>query len=228
MKIDICIPAYNEERIIRESVLRVHEEVKKFASDWRIVVAENASIDNTADEAEAAGATVLRLSERGKVYAGISAAQGSDADIFGFIDADLSADPAEIGTLLVELEAGADVVIGSRLMRFERVRRGIFRTFTSKIFNILRRTIVGLNVSDTQCRLKIMNRRGAEVLAACTEKGWFFDMEFLARAERAGRIIKEVPVAWEEFRYSNRTSKLNVLTDGFASVRAMLRIRRKF
>lgn len=227
MCIDICIPAYNEEPIIAESVRSVSAALALIQNvEWRVLVAENGSFDKTAEYARLAGAHVLSLSERGKGAAIIAAGRSSSADIFGFIDADLSADPAYIAVLLEEIQNGADIAIGSRLLDRRNVKRSVFRTGTSLIFNILRRSLIGVKVSDTQCGLKLMTTQGLSLLTQCKETGWFLDMEFLARAELSSLKIKEVPVLWNEHHFEDRVSKLDVFRDGIEAIRAMFRIRK--
>lgn len=223
MRVEICVPAYNEEAIIAESVKTLQGVLKQFSSN--IVVVDNASRDETAARATDAGAAVLIVRTPGKGAAVITCAQGSDADVFGFIDADLSADPAHIPTFVRMISDGDyDVVIGSRLLDTSGVRRSMFRTVSSRAFNSFRKALLGIRVHDTQCGLKVMNARGRAVLALCEERGWFFDMEFLARAEKDGLKIREVPVHWDEHRFHGRKSKLRV-RDGFGALLAMVRIR---
>ena len=125
------------------------------------------------------------------------------------------------------MESGdCDIAIGSRLLDISKVYRGMVRTISSRVFNLARKFLVGIDAEDTQCGLKIMNSRGREVLSECAETGWFFDIEFLARASRAGLRIKEVPIRWDEYRFPERASKLNHFRDSIEALRAMLRIRR--
>ncbi len=227
MRLDLVIPAYNEEEIIFETVSETQQTMTSFPHEVSIVVANNGSTDQTARRATDAGARVIEVPIKGKGAALAHAARESVAPLFAFIDADLSAHPRDIHTLHTALvSSGADIVIGSRLLDQGTVDRGYMRTLTSRIFNTLRKLFLGIQVRDTQCGLKLMNEKGRAVLAHCEEVGWFFDMEFLARAERAGLRIIEVPIPWEEFRYPDRGSKLNVLFDGYHAVLAMARIRR--
>jgi glycosyltransferase involved in cell wall biosynthesis len=150
----------------------------------------------------------------------------SGAEIVGFFDADLSVDPGILPTTLSLVGGGtADIVIGSRFHPESRVDRGAYRSSSSRFFNLLARAIVGVAHADTQCGYKFMNQKGKEVFARNKENTWFFDLEFLARAGREGLRIQEVPVAWTEFRYAGRKSKLHPLKDGLNAVMAMLRIR---
>ncbi len=233
MKLTIVIPVYNEEPIIIDTVKRVSLVLSKLpvGVQWDIVVVDNGSTDNTAGKLVSANlerVSLMRLDKKGKGLAVCSAAASSDSDFFGFIDADLSADPESIIPFFEMLKSGkADIVIGSRFADASLVHRDFFRTFTSKMFNILQRYILGLHFKDTQCGLKIMNRNGVDVLRKCVETGWFFDLEFLHLAIQKGLVIYEFPISWEEFRYyKQRKGKLEFM-DGFYAVIAMFRIRNR-
>ena len=228
MDFEICIPAYNEESIIAEAARTVVDLLRTHGKRAIVTVVDSASTDKTAERARAVtGVSVLPVSIRGKGAAVVAAANSARAPFFGFIDADLSADPADIIELLAILERNdADVVIGSRLIDTSIIQRGIIRTVLSRGFNMVRRWLVGIDMHDTQCGLKLMNVRGREQLAMCKETGWFFDMEFLVRAERRGLRIQEVPVHWDEARFPARASKLSHVRDSIGAVAAMMRIRR--
>jgi glycosyltransferase involved in cell wall biosynthesis len=198
--------------------------------DWRIVVVENGPRDNTAEIIQALADpkfVVIRCEEPGKGAAIKTAARQFESDIFGFIDADLSADPDAIPGMVDQVAAEkADAVIGSRLMQKRTTNRGALRTLSSVLFNLAAKILLDLRVKDSQCGLKVMNARARKILSECTESGWFLDMEFLARLRKEGMIINEIPVPWLEFRYPDRKSQINTLRDGIASIFAMLRIRR--
>lgn len=227
MTVDICIPAYNEEEIIERAAGEVLAAFADMSGvTLTLTVADNASTDETAARAsKVRGVRVLRVEQKGKGAAVVAAARKSTGDFFGFIDADLSAEPRDFAKLFDAIEQGADIAIGSRLLNTAQVRRGFLRSLSSRLFNVARRVLLGINVIDSQCGLKLMNPRGRQELAACEETGWFTDMEFLSRAERAGLRVQEVAVRWDEERFAGRVSKLSVLSDGLEALRAMFRIR---
>src|SRR3989344_1318566 len=231
MKITIVVPVYNEEAIIEETLTILSEALSKIGNelDWEIVVADNASTDKTAEKVKNAGFSkvkVFSIKEKGKGVAIRSVAMESEDNFFGFIDADLSADPEAIFTMLDALKKGeCDIVIGSRLMDKTQTHRSFLRTLSSEVFNFIQRIILGLDIQDTQCGLKIMNRRGIDIFKKCKENSWFFDMEFLALSSKNGLRILEVPVLWEEFRYKDRKTKLHLVRDGFSAIITMIRIR---
>ena len=116
-KIDVIIPAYNEEA----SIGKVIEAIPK---DWvrEIIVCNNNSSDNTAEVARAAGATVLLQPKKGYGSACLKGMEhiaekelAKHPDIVVFLDGDYSDHPEEL-PLLIEpiINEGAELVIGSR------------------------------------------------------------------------------------------------------------------
>lgn len=230
MKCDICIPVFNESSIILDTIQTIQEEIKKRSDiEWQIIVANNASTDDTGKkvtDARLKGVTLLSITEKGKGIAIRRAAEYSRADFFCFIDADLSVSPRSIPVFIDHLVLGKDIVIGSRLLDETMVNRGYFRTLSSKIFNLISHIILPIQVRDSQCGLKCMNQKGKTVLTLCKETTWFLDLELIARAQVASLSIEELPVEWDEFHYKGRASKLHVVRDGFRALIAMGRIRR--
>lgn len=247
MLFTLCLPTRNEAANIQDALRRVVRALQELniqhttfnlpnaGIDWRIVVAINGTTDETLQRIEefniqhpTSNIGVLSRPEAGKGAAIRLAAQNSQADIFGFIDADLSADPDMIEPMIKKILAGeADIVIGSRLIDTRTTNRGFLRTLSSQFFNLMTRLILGLEVKDAQCGLKVMNAKARDILKTCREDGWFLDIEFLAKAVQDGLKIVEVPVPWVEFRYAGRKSRLSMLKDGLGAIKAMWRIKRK-
>lgn len=117
--IDVIIPAYNEEASIGKVLGDIPWDLVR-----EVVVCNNASTDQTAAVARAAGATVVDQPEPGYGAACLKGieylknkAAGEQPDIVLFIDGDYSDYPEEM-VLLVKpiIEDGMDMVIGSRAM----------------------------------------------------------------------------------------------------------------
>ncbi len=232
MKFTLVIPAHNEAPVIQATTLLLARTFRaKGVRDWNILVVDNDSSDHTALYVSALNherISVLTLPEKGKGRAVRAAFKGLTSDVVGFTDADLSVPPEEVVDAFLKVAEGdVGILIGSRLHP-ESIMPGRewWRTGSSKIFNILARVIVGIQVSDTQCPLKVMDRNGHRVMLATCEPTWFFDLEFVAYAERLGLPLETIPVTWNEHRYPLRKSKLSTTRDGMRAVLAMMRIRK--
>ncbi|MDD2785446.1 MAG: glycosyltransferase family 2 protein [Patescibacteria group bacterium] len=238
MLFELVIPARNEGAIIQDVLRRLTKSLDDLDIDWQITVAINGTTDDTLqriDEYRMANSKYQELikfiecPEAGKGAAVRYAAQNSSADVFGFIDADLSADPEMIAPMVkMLLDGKVDVVIGSRLTNVKTTNRNWLRTMSSRLFNSVAALLLGIKVKDAQCGLKIMNARARRLLAEGKEAGWFMDIEFLVKVVQDKLAIIEVPVPWIEYRYAGRKSQLSMLKDGMgSSLQAMLRIRRR-
>lgn len=85
-KVSVIIPAYNEEN----TVAKVVEVVKKARCVDEIIVVNDGSSDNTADEASKAGAIVITHEvNKGKGQALYTGYMNAECDIIAFIDADI-------------------------------------------------------------------------------------------------------------------------------------------
>jgi len=115
------------------------------------------------------------------------------------MDADLSTHLAALPEALRRLEAGADLVIGSRLLPASHTTRCLHREVLSRIYNGLVQTIFVTGLTDHQCGFKFLTQEACRALVPQAEDNlWFFDTELLVLAARSGRRIDQIPVDWIE------------------------------
>jgi putative flippase GtrA len=204
--VELVVPVHNEERVLQESVWRLHRYLSlHLAVDWRITIVDNASTDGTLSIAEGLAGSlsdvaVLHLDEKGRGRALKAAWGSSNARVLAYLDVDLSTDLAGLAPLVAPLLSGhSDVAIGTRLTRTSRVVRGTKREFISRSYNGLVRTVLSASFTDAQCGFKAITRESAaRLLPLVQDGGWFFDTELLVLAERSGLRIHEVPVDWTD------------------------------
>lgn len=164
-----------------------------------IIVVDDGSDDGTAAAAAAAGAdeVVSLPTNRGKgaaVRAGMARAHGTAV---GFTDADLAYPPGQLAAMVTEVEAGAEVVVGSRRHRDSVSHRqtGLERAVAGRAFSWLCRALLLTDLSDTQCGLKVFSApAAADLFGSSTIDGFAFDVEILYLAGRRHYRIVEVPV----------------------------------
>jgi len=230
VRVDVVIPVYNEEHALADSVARLHVFLgEHLPYDWRIMIADNASIDRTpalgrALERQYPRVGYLRLEQKGRGRALRRAWLASAADVVSYMDVDLSTNLVAFPVLVDSIvEEGYDIAIGSRLKHGARVTRQWRREIISRAYNLLIKLIFPTRTfSDAQCGFKAVSRRAADHLIPIVENNaWFFDSELLLRAEQHGYRIAEVPVEWIE----DLDTRVKIVGTAMEDVKGLLRVR---
>jgi len=151
MVISVVIPALNEEGVVGKTVRSVPvDELKARGFDVEILVVDNASEDNTANEAREAGARVVREDNRGYGNAYKRGFREARGDILVMGDADLTYPFEMIPEFVDEIMRGYDFVIGDRLNgmmedgAMPALHRYIGNPMLSRMLNILFRNPSGI------------------------------------------------------------------------------------
>ena len=228
VRLSVVVPAFHEVAAIGSTVARLRQGLESAGIEGpvEVVVADDGSADGTAEAAERAGADrVLRLpAHRGKgaaVREGVLAAEGRTVV---FTDADLAYPPEQIAALVLAVESGGDVVVGSRrhVDTVTLVRNRRIREVTGRAFNLLTRALLPVARSDTQCGLKAFSSAAAhQIFGASRVDGFAFDVEVFVLADALGLTVEEVPV---ELANSDRSS-VRLWPDALTMVRDLARIR---
>ena len=226
--VDIVVPVYNEEQALERSIRRLHTFLRaNLPFAWRIVIADNASIDRTLAIAnrlatDLPGVEVRHLSEKGRGRALRATWSESDADVVCYMDVDLSTGLNALLPLVAPLVSGhSDVAIGTRLAHTSRVVRGRKREIISRSYNRLLHLALGARFSDAQCGFKALRTDVArELLPEVRDEGWFFDTELLILAQRRRLRIHEVPVDWID----DPDSRVDVVSTALDDLRGVGRL----
>lgn len=234
IKVDVCLPVYNEEKILEHNVLRIFEFCdKNFPHlDWKIVILINGSTDNTlviakrlAQEREHISFFNVAEAGRGGVLKKYFSA--SEADVVSYMDIDLASSLEYFLALInATTRDGYDLSVGSRFLPDSKVERGFFRELISTVYNFLSRFILNHRYSDMQCGFKSVTTKAFKGIAGnITSNKWFFDTELIVWAAKYGYKIKEVPVNWIEDRYEKRKSKVKLVRDIFDFIKELIKLR---
>ncbi len=176
MKLSVCIPVYNEQDQIAETLAQLSPVLASLTPDYEIILVDDGSSDATWQRlSEAANADsrlhVLRLSRNfGKEAALCAALAEATGDAAIVMDADLQHPPSVIPELVQHWQAGYDVVEG---VKRQRQRSGAGYRLLSRAFYWLFQGAGGnrlRNASD----FKLMDRAVVEVWNTLPEHNTFF------------------------------------------------------
>ena len=202
MDVLVVLPTYNELANI-DPVLR---RIRAALPEATVLVVDDGSPDGTADAAEILGKELGRIEVmRRASKSGLGSAyrtgfrwgldHGFDACIE--MDADLSHEPEALPSLVEPLEAGNELVIGSRYIPGGVIPNWAWhRRLLSRGGNLYASAVLGLGVSDATAGFRayastLLRRLD---LGSIRAEGYGFQIEMTYAARRAGAPILEVPI----------------------------------
>jgi polyprenyl-phospho-N-acetylgalactosaminyl synthase len=195
----VVIPAYNEGTVI----FRVVSDVNR--AGYSVVVIDDGSSDTTAEQARAAGATVIQhpfnLGQGAALQSGIEYALTQAAECIVTFDADGQHRVSDISLLTDALvRERADFALGSRFLgqapNLPPLRRLVLHAATA-----FTRLTTGLQLTDTHNGLRAMTRRGATAIKL-RQNRMAHASECLAQIASSGLRYVEQPVTIEYSAYS--------------------------
>jgi glycosyltransferase involved in cell wall biosynthesis len=183
------IPGYNEGP-------RIGAVVRGALDHLPVLVVDDGSRDDTAQQARAAGATVIdQRPNAGKgaaLRAGFRRALEDGTDAVLTLDADGQHDPSEIPAFLAAFAADPppDLVIGRRNFRAMPPIRRLSNVLGGKAFS----WAVGREIPDNQSGYRLISRRIMEATIGSDEGGFEFEVEMITTCIRLGGTIAWVPI----------------------------------
>jgi glycosyltransferase involved in cell wall biosynthesis len=214
-EVSVVIPALNE----AENIAAVVRELP-----WDLIgeciVVDNGSTDATAAEAQAAGARVIVLTQRGYGRACVAGAAAANGDILVFMDGDGSDVSTEMNQLLQPIVAGdCDFVIGSRVRgQREPGSMLVSQIFAGWLAGLLLRLLYRVQYTDMG-PFRAITRQALQSLHM-SEQTYGWNLEMQMRAAQRGLRIREIPVS-----YRKRAGGESKVAGSFSgSLRAAIRI----
>ena len=211
--ISIIIPAYNEEKVIGNTVKSYVNFFNKTKKDFELILIPNNCNDNTEKiiielakkDKKIKFKSFGKIGKGGAIIAGFRMAKG---DLIAYVDADNSTKPEALMKLLNNI-GNYDCVMGSRWLDEAIItkKQPAIRRFASRGFNLLVRLILNLQFTDTQAGAKVFRGNSLrKILLQIKNHGWAFDVGVLYLLNKNNFKIKEIPITWED----NPDSRLNV------------------
>jgi glycosyltransferase involved in cell wall biosynthesis len=220
LQISVVIPCLDEEAAVGRVVDQAWEGIERSGRTGEVIVVDNGSTDRSAEVAADHGATVVFEPRRGYGRAYLTGIQHAQGAAIVMADADGTYPVEELGGFVDALDAGEDLVLGSR---FEgRIHDGAMpwsnRWIGNPILTGLLNRLFGIRVSDAHCGMRAV-RRSALTPLDLHSTGMEFASEMVFKAVRRNLKVGEIPID-----YFPRTgeSKLSRFGDAWRHVRFML------
>ncbi len=233
LALSLIIPAYNESQRLPPYLESIRDYIRhEYNDNCEVIVVDDGSTDQMATILTELAAnwpllrTIRHERNRGKgaaVRTGILAAHGVR---LLYADADGATPISEERKLREAIEAGADLAVGSRLVRDSDVQRNRTwqRALIGRTFAAVAHMLLKTPVRDTQCGFKMLSSEpGKRLFELSEETGYLFDLELLVLAQRSGYRVAEVPINWSD----QPGSRLKMHREGGKIIRDLWRIRRR-
>jgi len=202
----VIIPTYNE----RENLASIVGRLLTAVPQAHVLVADDSSPDGTgnlADELAAADGRVHVLHRSEKIGLGAAYIAGfrwglqRHYQVIVEMDADGSHAPEQLPLLLSRIDAGDDLVLGSRYVPGGSVVNWPKRRyFLSRGANLYSRLALGVQIKDITGGYRAYRRVVLEALPldAVASQGYCFQVDLAWRAVQQGFTVVEVPITFTE------------------------------
>lgn len=214
--ISVIIPAYEEGYGIRKVVEGVRDELP----EAEVIVVDDGSNDNTAAEAEAGGARIIRhpynIGNGAGVKTGVRHATG---DVVMVLDADGQHNPADIPRILSPLSQGYAMAVGARRAD---THASLARRLGNGALNRFATYIAGREMLDMTSGFRAMRREQMLEFLHLLPNRYSWPTTSLMAFAKAGYPIVFVPIAAR--RRSGGRSRQKLLRNGLRFGVIILRI----
>jgi glycosyltransferase involved in cell wall biosynthesis len=190
--ISIIVPLLNEEESVVELSIALKKVLERIRANYEVIFIDDGSTDDSFLKIK----EINHLNNRFKCIKfkrnyGKSAALSegfklANGDYVITMDADLQDDPEEIPSLIMKLNEGYDLVSGWKKKRYDP----FIKRSTSKLFNFVTSTLVGLKLHDYNCGLKAYRKDITKNIKVYGEMHRYIP----ALAHLSGYKVTEIPV----------------------------------
>lgn len=221
----VLIPCYNE----AATIVKVIGDFRAVLPEATVYVYDNASTDDTAAVAAAAGAVVRREPRRGKGNVVRSMFRDVDADYYIMVDGD-DTYPAEAAARLLApiVDGDADMVVGDRISNgsydAENGRR--FHKFGNNLVRRIIRLLYGHSSNDVMTGYRAFSRAFIKTMPVMSQ-GFQVETEISVWAVDRRWRVADVPVDYRD-RPEGSESKLSTYSDGMLVLAAIASLFRDY
>jgi hypothetical protein len=222
IELTILMPCLNEAETIDVCVRKALGYLERSGVAGEVLIADNGSTDGSQAMAEALGARVVAVPQKGygaALIGGIAAAKGRFV-IMG--DADDSYDFENLDGMVEHLRSGADLVMGNRFKGgiFPGAMPFLHRYLGNPVLSFIGRLFFNIPVGDFHCGLRGFSRESILKLGL-QSPGMEFASEMVVKASLYDLRIEETPTTLKPDGRS-RAPHLKTWRDGWRHLRFLL------
>ncbi|MFX0076196.1 MAG: glycosyltransferase family 2 protein, partial [Candidatus Hermodarchaeota archaeon] len=196
--ISIVVPAFNEEKDLRNSINVIHKYLEAIVDKFEILIVENGSTDKTAIiakelEAELSNVKSFSLdtpSFGGAYRYGILQAQNDMVTLYP-VDLTFSLDFIKRAFKLIEKYP---IVLGVRFHEKSEVDRPLIRTIISRFHTMLVNAFFWTHYNDVDCLKAFRTNIGKRLVKFTSADGPFIEVEFVYLLKKSGLTYLEIPI----------------------------------
>lgn len=230
--ISIIIPAYNEEKKIKNDIEEAQSFLKSSKLKGEIIVSTDGITDKTniiVSLLRKKYQNLALLSERNKIGKGAAIKKGvaaASGEIIMFADAGLCVPYNNAVKGLVLLKKGYDCAMGSRAEKGSKIlkKQPLYRYIGSNIFKWIIHTLLHIphDIKDTQCGFKLYKKTTAKkIFQDLQTEAMMFDIEVILRLVKNKSKIATFPVEWK----NDEDTKFDPLTGSFKNIKELFLIK---
>jgi glycosyltransferase involved in cell wall biosynthesis len=215
-RIAVLVPCHNEAL----TVAKVVRDFREALPEATVHVFDNASSDDTAALARAAGAVVHSVPAKGKGRVVRSMFRDVEADAYLMVDGDDTYPAARARDILAPVLAGeADMVVGTRLQQHEAGAFRRFHGFGNDLVRGVLSRLFGTTIADALSGYRAFSARYVRSMPVLSH-GFEIETEMTVFALAHDLALREVPVPYGT-RPPGSHSKLHTFRDGFRVLRTI-------
>lgn len=222
MELTILMPCLNEAETLETCIRKAKGFLEEYGVDGEVLIADNGSTDGSVDIAEACGARVTHVEQRGYGSALISGCREALGEYVIMGDADDSYDFTNLMPFVEKLREGYDLVMGNRFKG--GIEDGAMpwshRYIGNPVLSFVGRVFFHSRIGDFHCGLRGYRRESILALDLQTS-GMEYASEMVVKAELNGLKIAEIPTTLKKDGRS-RPPHLRSMRDGWRHLKFLL------
>ena len=212
-ELTLVIPTKNHEGLVLDNLKYINSYLKNNFTKYEIVIVSNGSSEDNVNLIKQNNSNFINhliFEQSGKGFAVREGIKESSYKYILICDADLSVDIKFVKKFFKEGIPLANFVVGSRKLNESSVEKTPFiRLLSGGIFTYLTKYYLGINISDTQCGFKLIDKSKFLNCDKYYSNDFFYDVELFLLAKKLFLTIAEVPVQY----IHNSKSSLRLFSD---------------